>query len=115
MSKVAEKDLAYTHDLPGYERGDPVYFENEMIDHLVGIVLELGAQLWVTRDRLARLEEQLAKGGNVSLKELDEGHPSPELAARLKDERQAMIQQTYARLFKRYGGDKIDKGMMAPM
>ena len=115
MTKVAEKDLEYTRELPGYDRGDPVYFENEMIDHLVGIVLELGAQLWVTRDRLARLEEQLAKGGTVSLEALDQGQPSPELAARLKEERQAMIQQVYARLFKRYGGDKIDKGMMAPM
>jgi hypothetical protein len=115
MSKVADQDLAYTRDLPGYDRGSPLYYENEMIDHLVGIVLELGAQLWVTRDRLARLEEQLAKGGSVSLQELDQGQPSPELAARLKEERQAMIQQTYARLFKRYGGDQIDKGMMAPM
>jgi len=115
MSKVADKDLAYTRDLPGYDRGNPMYYENEMIDHLVGIVLELGAQLWVTRDRLARLEEQLAKGGSVSLQELDQGQPSPELAARLKEERQAMIQQTYARLFKRSGGDKIDKGIVAPM
>lgn len=115
MAKVSDKDLDYTRGLPGYERGDPVYFENEMIDHLVGIVLELGAQLWVTRDRLARLEEQLAKGGTVSLQELDKGQPSPELAAKLREERQAMIQQVYARLFKRYGGDKIDKGMMAPM
>lgn len=115
MTKVPEHDLEYTRDLPGYDRGDPVYYENEMIDHLVGIVLELGAQFWVTRDRLARLEEQLARGGAVSLEELDQGHPSPELAARLKEERQAMIQQVYARLFKRYGGDKIDKGMMAPM
>lgn len=115
MPKVADQDLAYTRDLPGYDRGDPRYYDNETIDHLVGIVLELGAQLWVTRDRLARLEEQLAKGGSVSLQELDQGRPSPELAARLKEEREAMVQQVYARLFSRYGGDKIDKPKTAPM
>lgn len=114
MPKIDEKDLTYIRDLPGYDRGNPSYFENEMIDHLMGIVLELGAQLWVTRDRLALLEEQLASAGVVSLKALDEGRPSPELAARLKEERQAMIQQTYARLFSRYGGDQA-QSRTAPM
>jgi hypothetical protein len=115
MATVSETDLDYTHKLPGYDRGDPVYFESEVIDHLVGIVLELGAQLGATRDRLARVEEQHARGGAVSLHELDQGQPSPELAVRLGDERQAMIQQVYARLFKRYGGDQLDKGRTAPM
>lgn len=115
MSKLTDADLAYTRDLPGYERGNPAYFENEVIDHLISIVLELGAQLWVTRDRLAMVEEQLAGKGLLSLKELDEGRPSEALQARLKAEREAMIQQVYARLYARYGGDKVEHGTSAPM
>lgn len=106
MSKLKEADLAYTNDLPGAERGNPRYFENEVIDHLLGIVLELGAQFWVMRDRLAFLEEHLAAKGTVSLADLEEGRPSEELQEKLKAERQAMIQQVYGRLYSRYGGDE---------
>lgn len=115
MAKLKDNELAYTRDLPGYDRGNPAYFENEVIDHLIGIVLELGAQLSVTRDRLAMVEEQLANKGVLALKDLDEGRPSEALQARLKAEREAMIQQVYARLYSRYGGDKIEHGTTAPM
>jgi hypothetical protein len=67
VAKVSQAELAYTESLPGAERGDPNYFENEVIDHLVGIVLELGAHFWVVRDRLALLEEQLAEKGTITL------------------------------------------------
>lgn len=115
MAKLKDQDLAYTRELPGYDRGNPAYFENEVIDHLIGIVLELGAQLWVTRDRLAMIEEQLAGKGVLSQQELDQGRPSPALQARLKAEREAMIHQVYARLYARYGGDKVEHGSTAPM
>ena len=55
MAKVDDAELAYTKDLPGAKPNDPTYFDNEVIDHLLGIVLELGAQHWVLRDRLAFL------------------------------------------------------------
>lgn len=93
-------------DNKGKDHDDPVYFENEVIDHLVGIVLELGAELFVTRDRLARLEDMLASGKAIDLAELDQGRPSEELQERLKQERQAFIQRVYGRLYSRYGGDK---------
>jgi hypothetical protein len=109
MSKVPDEQLRYTRELPGAQRGSPTYYDNETVDHLVGIVLELGAQLWVTRDRLARVEEQLAQRGSLSTEQLDNGRPSPELEARLKEQRLAMIEQVYARLFVRSGGDRIDR------
>ena len=108
MAKVPELELAYTESLPGADRGDPTYFENEVIDHLLGIVLELGAHFWVMRDRLALLEEQLAEKGTITLEDLDQGKPSDALQAKLKAEREAMIQQVYGRLYSRYGGDKLD-------
>jgi len=114
MAKVSDAELAYTKELPGAERGDPSYFENEVIDHLISIVLELGANQWVMRDRLAFLEEQLAEKGTISLQELEQGRPSEALQAKLSAERAAMIQQVYARLYSRYGGDKLE-ATSAPM
>jgi len=98
----------FSEALAGFKRGNPAYFEHEVIDHLVGIVLELGAELSVTRDRLARLEETLANGDPVSLAELDTGRPSAELQARLDQERQAFIQRVYGRLYAQVGSDKAD-------
>jgi hypothetical protein len=114
MAKLSSEQLAYTDHLPGAERGNPAYFENEVIDHLISITLELGAQFWVMRDRLAFLEEQLAEKGTISLEDLEKGRPSETLQAKLKAERQAMIQQVYGRLYSRYGGDQAD-ATSAPM
>jgi predicted nuclease of restriction endonuclease-like (RecB) superfamily len=114
MAKIKETELAYTANLPGAERGDPTYFENELIDHLIGIVLELGAQFWVMRDRLAFLEEKLCEAGDISLEDLEQGRPSAELQARLQNERRAMIRQIYGRLYARSGGDAVDP-VSAPM
>ena len=108
MAKVSQSELAYTDSLPGAERGDPNYFENEVIDHLVSIVLELGAHFWVVRDRLALLEEQLADKGTITLDDLDQAKPSEALQEKLKAEREAMIRQVYGRLYSRSGGDKAD-------
>jgi len=105
MAKVDDDALAYTEELPGAKPNDPIYFENEVIDHLIGIVLELGAQFWVTRDRLAFLEEQLAANGTVSLEDLEHGRPSDELQKKLQEERQEMIRKVYGRLYQRIGGD----------
>ena len=106
MAKVDEEKLAYTNDLPGASPNNPVYFENEVIDHLLGIVLELGAQHWVLRERRAFLEEQLAANGSLSIEELDQGRPSEALQKRLDEERQDMIYKVYGRLYKSIGGDK---------
>jgi hypothetical protein len=113
-AKPAAPDTTLTPDeaqlraLPGYERGNPVYFENEVIDHLLGIVLELGAELWVVRDRQAFTEELLREKGIDLGERLQHGRPSEALQAALKAEREAMIKRVYGRLYSRYGGDKAD-------
>ena len=103
---MSDKDTTeFSAAMPGFKRGDPAYFDNEVVDHLLGIVLELGAELSVTRDRLARLEEILASGEPVNLKDLDTGRASDELNARLDQQRKAFIQRVYGRLYSRIGGD----------
>jgi hypothetical protein len=86
---------------PNAEQKTPVYFDDEVVDHLVGIVLELGAELWVTRERLARLEEALENGKPVSVAELDQSRPSEALQNRLTEQRQAFIRRVYSRLYSR--------------
>jgi hypothetical protein len=98
----------WRENLPGYERGNPVYFENEVIDHLLGIVLELGAEIWTLRDRQAFTEELLREQGLDLGERLQTGRPSDALQAKLKAEREAMIKRIYGRLYSRYGGDKAD-------
>ena len=46
-----QNSMDYVRELPGFERGHPHYFKDPMIDHLLEIVLQLGAELWVNRDR----------------------------------------------------------------
>jgi hypothetical protein len=108
MAKVEDSKLAYTRDLPGAIRGNPNYFDNEVIDHLIGVVLELGAQTWVVKDRLAFLEELLAKQGSLSIDDLEQGRPSEELQVKLQAERLEMVQNIYGRLYSRYGGDSVE-------
>ncbi len=101
-------ELDYVRGLPGFERGNPIYFENEMIDHLVGIVLELGAEMWVLKDRQAFLEELLSNEGKMSLEALGESRPSDPLREKLSQDRQEFIRRVYGRLYSKYGGDKAD-------
>ncbi len=93
---------------------DPIYFDNEVIDHLISIVLELGADLWVVKDRAAFLEELVEKQGLSVTEELNKGRPSEALQASLQEERQKMIRRIYSRLYSRYGGDK-SADAVAPM
>jgi hypothetical protein len=106
--------LAYVRDLPGFKPNSPVYFEQEAIDHLIGIVLELGAELWTLRDRMAYMEELLRESGTDVLAKLDTGRPSDALRDTLSTERKEFISRVYSRLYSRYGGDKAQH-TTAPM
>ncbi|HPF27776.1 MAG TPA: hypothetical protein P5528_01040 [Steroidobacteraceae bacterium] len=114
MAKNGANEFDYVRDLPGFKPNNPVYFEQEAIDHLIGIVLELGGELWTLRDRMAYMEELLRDSGVKVLDKLDSGRPSDELQEKLAAERQAMISRIYGRLYSRYGGDKAQH-TTAPM
>jgi hypothetical protein len=114
MSKNDSEELAAVSALPGFQPRKPVYFEQEVIDHLVGIVLELGAEMWTLRDRMAYMEELLRDANSPFLAELDRGRPSDALQAKLAEDRKAFIARVYGRLYSRYGGDKAEH-KTAPM
>ncbi len=117
MSEKAKNpadSLDYVRDLPGFQPNNPVYFDNEVVDHLIGIVLELGAEIWVLRDRQVHLEELLADKGVDLRAALEKGRPAAATEVLLKIEREAMIKRIYGRLYSRYGGDKVEQAT-APM
>ena len=103
---LTAEEAKWRAELPGYVRGNPIYFETEVIAHLLGIVLELGAEIWTLRDRQAFTEELLREKGIDLTERLQSGRPSDALQAQLKAEREAMIKRLYGRLYSRYGGDK---------
>lgn len=50
--------------LPRHIRGKrPQFFDDAAADHLLSMVLELSAELWVSRSRQAALESYLSKSG----------------------------------------------------
>lgn len=102
--------LDYVNDLPGFKPNNPTYFDQEVIDHLLSIVLELGAEIWTLRDRAAFTEELLKQHTGIDLAaKLDEGRPSEPLQAALRAERQALIKRIYGRLYSKYGGDQAEQ------
>jgi hypothetical protein len=85
--------------LPGFERGHPHYFKDPVIDHLLEIVLQLGAELWVNRDRQMVIEHLLANEGQVTPDMIDAFEPPEDFAQRQREQRQAMMQRVYGCLY----------------
>ena len=109
MTDKKSNDLEDLGKLPGFKRGNPTYFENEVIDHLISITLELGAELWVVKDRLAHVEEILSEENEISLSSLRTGKPSDLLQEQLDKERKEIIKRIYGRLYSKYGGDVAEE------
>jgi|TARA_B110000438_G_scaffold69091_1_gene69356 hypothetical protein len=109
MTDKKLNDLEDLENLPGFKRGNPTYFENEVIDHLISITLELGAELWVIKDRLAHVEEILSEENKLTLDALDTGKPSALLQEKLDEERKKIIKRIYGRLYSKYGGEEVEE------
>lgn len=94
-AKKLSEGLDYVKDLPGFERGHPHYFKDPMIDHLIEIVLQLGAELWVVKDRQMVTEHLLATQGKVTPEMIEQFKPSPEMRERLGQERKELSRRLY--------------------
>ncbi|HEX8968919.1 MAG TPA: hypothetical protein VF937_13625 [Chloroflexota bacterium] len=63
---------------------DLTFFPDPAVDRVLGVALELAAEVYILRDRLATLERLLERGGALRPGEVDEYQASPdERAARL--------------------------------
>ena len=74
---------------------EPAFFENAAIDNLIAVVLELGSELWVQRQRQRIVERLLAESGVVSRAAIEQYTLSEAEIAADADERQAFIDRLY--------------------
>ena len=70
---------------------NPTYFPDPINDNLLDITLELGAALWVVKDRLRVLEDLLAENGVVTTEAMERHQTPPEREAEVKAQRDALI------------------------
>lgn len=91
--------LDYVKDLPGFERGHPHYFKDPMIDHLLEIVMLLGGELWVLRDRQTVTEHLMATHGHVTPAMIEQFRPGPELQAELAEARRKFTERVFGCLY----------------
>lgn len=99
--KALEAELHYVKDLPGYERSNPQFFSDPMIDKLLEIVLLLGGEMWTVRDRQQVMEHLLATQGRVTPDLIETFKPDQEFEDRGEAQRLQFIQRIYGCL---YGG-----------
>jgi hypothetical protein len=91
--------LDYVKDLPGFEKGHPHYFKDEMTDHLLEICLQLAGEIWVNRDRQTVMEHLLATKGKVTPDMIEEFKPDAELKQEMRDARLLFSQRIFGSLY----------------
>jgi hypothetical protein len=77
------------------DREKPVYFESPVIDNLFNITLELGAALWVVKDRLRVVEELLDQKGVLRHQEVELYRTPPEREREIRAKRDQFIEKIY--------------------
>lgn len=105
QSTDLNEGLDYVKDLPGYEKGHPHYFNDQMIDHLLEICLQLAGEIWVNRDRQAVMEHLLATKGKVTPEMIEEFKPDDDMKQELKDARKVFSQRIFGSLY-----DNLEEG-----
>jgi hypothetical protein len=74
---------------------EPAFFDNPAIDNLISVTLELGAELWVQRERSRVLEKLLAEKGLVTSELIEAYQPTAEETAAAKAERDAFVNRLF--------------------
>jgi hypothetical protein len=74
---------------------EPAFFDNRAIDDLIAVTLELGAELWVQRERLRVIERLLAERGTVTSEMIEQYTPSDEERERARAERDEFVRRVY--------------------
>lgn len=92
LRKVAFVDRV---DAPDRE---PYFLPHPVMDQLIDVVLALGAELWVERDRRRIAEKILAEKGLLSPAEIETYRETPEERQERALERDAFVRRLYAAL-----------------
>jgi hypothetical protein len=76
-------------------------FENPAMDTLLGVVISLGNEVWVMRDRMRIIEKLLEANGTISRADVEAYKPTPEEEEEIRKDNDAFM----ARLFRVFEGD----------
>jgi hypothetical protein len=76
-------------------------FENPALDTLLGVVISLGNEVWVMRDRMRVVEQLLESKGAISRADIEAYKPTPEEEEQIHKDNDAFM----ARLFRVFEGD----------
>jgi len=75
---------------------EPAFFDNPAIDNLIAVTMELGAELWVQRERMRVIERLLAERGVVTAETIEQYVMPADEATRVQTERDAFVKRLYA-------------------
>jgi len=76
-------------------------FEDPAMDTLLGVVLSLGNEVYVLRDRMRIVEKLLESKGTISRDDIEAYKPTPEEDEEIRKDNDAFM----ARLFRVFEGD----------
>ena len=74
---------------------EPAFFDNPAIDNLIAVTLELGAELWVQRERMRVIEKLLGEKGLVTAAMIEQYQSDPAELAQGKSDRDAFVSRVY--------------------
>ncbi|MDG2320976.1 MAG: hypothetical protein P8L79_12025 [Rhodospirillaceae bacterium] len=97
--KAVEAETEYVKDLPGFDRTQPQFFKDPMIDKLLEIVLLLGGEIWTNRDRQMVMEHLLATEGVVTPDLIETFKPDEEFEHSAEDLRLKFVNRIYGCLY----------------
>ena len=80
----------------------PSQFKDPAVETLLSIVLSLGSEVHVLRDRLRIVEKMLETKGTISRAEIEAYQPSPEEEEEIRKDTEAFM----ARFFRVFEGDQ---------
>jgi hypothetical protein len=75
---------------------DLTFFPDPNVDRVLGVVMELAAEVYVLRDRLNTIETLLERSGNLARADIESYRPSEQESARRLAERDALIARILA-------------------
>jgi hypothetical protein len=75
---------------------DLTFFRDPTVDRMLGVVMELAAEVYVLRDRLHTVEQLLQRSGALDLTELERYEPTDTERAQRLAERDALIARILA-------------------
>lgn len=88
-------------------RPEQVFFNDPALDRAMGVIMDLAAELYVTRDRLRCLERVLELKGLLEPGRLDSYQPTEEERAAITADRDAFV----AHLMQHMTGQQVAKGI----